>query len=260
MYLGPIQFSVHSPMKSLLKKYIPGLWLDYYAKFKYNKKKSRFLNMEANEVFERIYRENLWSNPESRSGPGSTRVQALAIAPDFRKILDQLEIRTILDAPCGDFNWMSAMDIAGIGYTGIDIVSPLILENERRYSKPGINFLRKDLTRDTLPCADLILSRDCLVHFSYRDIGRALKNMISSQSRYIMTTSFPAQGVNYDITTGDWRALNLEIHPFYFPKPVAFVPESVDKKFEKCNKGKLLGVWDLKILEQHLSKNDYQFQ
>ena len=245
-------------MKSLLKKFIPGLWLDYYAKIKYNKKESRFLNMEASVVFERIYRENLWGSPESRSGPGSTREQALKVAPDFRKILDHLGIKSILDAPCGDFNWMSSMDLNGIQYTGVDIVGDLIEKNQSRYQRTGIQFINLNLIQNSLPKADLILNRDCLVHFSYEDIGRALKNMIRSGSTYLMTSSFSGQSLNFDITTGDWRPLNLEIHPFYFPKPQMVIPEPVEKKYRLENKGKMLAVWDLKALERHLINNGYQ--
>ncbi len=244
----------------MLKKIIPGLVLDYYAKYQYNKKKSRFLNLEAGKVFERIYRENLWGSPESHSGPGSSRQQAIKLAPDFRNTLDRLQIKSILDSPCGDFNWMSVMDLTGILYTGADIVGELIEENQSRYQRPGMLFIKSNLIQDPLPKADLIVCRDCLVHFSYEDIGMALKNIIKSESTYLMTTSFPGQRLNFDITTGDWRPLNLEIRPFLFPKPLMEIAEPVEKKYRLENRGKMLGVWDLKTLERHLINHGYQFK
>lgn len=247
-------------MKSILKKIVPGLWLHYYTKYKYRKKESRFLNMDTHEVFEQIYRENLWGDPESHSGPGSSRQQAIKLAPDFRNTLDRLGIKSILDAPCGDFNWMSVMDLTGIRYTGADIVGELIEKNQSRYQRPGMQFIKSNLIQDPLPKADLILCRDCLVHFSYEDIGRAIKNMIRSGSTYLMTTSFPGQRLNFDITTGDWRPLNLEIHPFLFPKPLMEITEPVEKKYRLENRGKMLGVWDLQTLERHLLNHGYQFK
>lgn len=260
MYLRPLHNRSYPAMKSLLKKFIPGRWLDYYAKYKYHNKISRFQNLEAREVFERIYRDNLWGSRESRSGPGSSHLQALQIAPEFRKALDRAGIQSILDAPCGDFNWMSVMDLSGISYTGIDVVGELIENNLKNYSRPEINFIKMDLLRDDLPKADLILNRDCLVHFAYQDVDRALKNMIRSGSSYLMTTTFPGQRLNFDITTGDWRPLNLERGPFHFPKPLITLPEPVEKKYALENKGKMLAVWDLKSLEKHLENHVRSFK
>ena len=66
-----------------------------------------------------------------------------------------------------------------------------------------------DITRDALPRADVILCRDCLVHFSFKDIFAAIDNFKKSQSRYLLATTFIAFSENLDVATGEWRRLNM---------------------------------------------------
>jgi hypothetical protein len=98
--------------------------------------------------------------------------------------------------------------------------------------------------QDPLPEADLLLCRDCLVHLSFADIGRALSNVLRSGLPYLLTTTFPECEVNEDIVTGDWRPLNLELEPFGFPPPSELLNE-------RCSEAgglfadKSLGLWQL---------------
>jgi hypothetical protein len=93
-----------------------------------------------------------------------------------------------------------------------------------------------------LPTVDLIFCRDCLVHFSFDDIRRALQNICRSGSAYLLTTTFTEQRQNQDIVTGQWRQLNLELEPFSLPKPLSLINED-------CTEGegkfadKSLGLW-----------------
>jgi len=86
-----------------------------------------------------------------------------------------LEISSLLDLPCGDFNWMRHTDLPGIDYTGIDIVQPLIERQSGMYTQPGRRFLRLDISAILCP-DDLILCRDGFVHLSFGDITRALRH------------------------------------------------------------------------------------
>src|SRR4029453_1207153 len=91
---------------------------------------------------------------------------------------------------------------------------------------------------------DLGLCRDCLVHLSFENIGRAIDNIRVSGARYLLTTTFLDHEVNGDIEDGDWRMLNLEREPFNLPPPV-------DVLVEHCEEGdgayadKALGLWEL---------------
>ena len=80
---------------------------------------------------------------------------------------------------------------------------------------------------DPLPEADLVFVRDCLVHFSYTDVFRALRNICRSGSHYLLMTTFSFDHRrNRDIWTGDWRPLNFRKEPFGFPEPLEVLREN----------------------------------
>ena len=66
----------------------------------------RFRMMDAEAVFNSIYRNNTWDGDESISGPGASLRHTEAIRRELPLLIERLGIRTLLDAPCGDFNWM----------------------------------------------------------------------------------------------------------------------------------------------------------
>jgi 2-polyprenyl-3-methyl-5-hydroxy-6-metoxy-1,4-benzoquinol methylase len=172
------------------------------------------------QLFTDIYNRNTWGSAESRSGHGSNLQNTVALRAALPTIVAGLGVRTLLDIPCGDFWWMKEVRLRGVTYTGADIVKPLIKTNHDLYSSDARRFINLDITQDDLPRADLIVCRDCLVHFSDEDVWRALANLKRSGSKYLLTTTFTARAQNRDIETGLWRPLNLQIAPFNFPPPL----------------------------------------
>ena len=69
------------------------------------------------------------------SGPGSDVNQTSLITKELFALFKDLNIRTMLDIPCGDFNWMKDVDLNSIDYTGADIVEELIDEDRERLCK-----------------------------------------------------------------------------------------------------------------------------
>jgi len=177
------------------------------------------------KIFTDIYRQNVWGSPESVSGPGSTRERAADFVQNLIGLLRKVGTKTLLDAPCGDFNWMDEVARTVEHYIGVDVVPDLIEHNRRRYDGSGRTFLCLDLTVDKLPRSDVILCRDGLVHFSLEDIGRALQNFKKSGSTYLLSTTFVEVKTNTDIRTGEWRTINLQQAPFFFPPPMAVIDE-----------------------------------
>ena len=173
------------------------------------------------ETFRQIHRANHWGSDASRSGPGSAEGQTAVLRTELPGLFERLKVRTLLDLPCGDANWISTMPLPGIEYLGADIVPELIARNQAQ-SGPARRFAVLDLLTSPLPRMDLVLCRDCLVHFSFADIERAMANLRRSGSTWLLTTTFPEQRENADIVTGDWRPINLERAPFSFP-PAAYV-------------------------------------
>jgi SAM-dependent methyltransferase len=196
------------------------------------------------DIFLAIYQANLWGSQESRSGPGSTLARAADFLPDLVALLQALNTRVLLDAPCGDFNWASPLADTVERYIGVDVVGEIVARNQRVASTPTRIFVQRDLTNDPLNSADVILCRDCLVHFSFEDIWRALRNFQASGSRYLLTTTFVEHSENPDIRTGGWRPLNLERPPFSFPPPTAVVDERCLHSGGR-GRDKRLALWEL---------------
>ncbi len=200
--------------------------------------------MENQDRFTYIFRSRLWSS-SSVSGPGSESVQTQQLRDQLPDVLDRFGVRTLLDLPCGDFGWLSAVDLDLKRYIGADIVTELVEMNAERFrDDPMREFRVLDLTGDPLPKADLVLCRDCLVHLSFADIERALRNLRRSGSRYLLTTTFTELGTNIDIATGDWRPLNLCREPFGFPEPLAVLVEGCTEE-NGAYADKSLGLWEI---------------
>lgn len=207
--------------------------------------RDNFAGLDLAARFERIERTNLWGSATSVSGLGSEDPATAAIRDAFPQLLKRLGARSLLDAPCGDAGWIGRMKL-DIDYTGIDIVPSLIAANSERSARGELvgRFHVADITHDTLPRADVILCRDCLVHLSFDNIARAVANFRASGARFLLATTFPEWDGNRDCEDGDWRALNMERTPFNWPAPRALINE-------RCEEGgggwrdKSIGLWQL---------------
>lgn len=207
----------------------------------------RFFGKTAKEVFIEIEKENVWIEEETKSGIGSSILQTKKIVEQIPKVLSDLNIKSIFDIPCGDFNWFQKIDLTGKVYCGGDIVEKIITHNNSKYKKDNINFIVFNLLEEIPTNYDLIFCRDCLVHFSYADIEKALYNIKKSGSKYFITTTFPEEESNENIITGGWRPIDLTKEPFNFPQPIMIINEDcteMDGRFSD----KSLGIWEIKTL------------
>jgi len=196
------------------------------------------------QVFTEIYEDNIWGNRESASGSGSTQATTRVIAERLPALMRSLGAESFLDVPCGDFNWMAAVDL-GVGrYVGADIVDGIIRQNAARFTDDVRSFVCLDLMREALPRVDVVFCRDCLVHFALADAMAAIQNFKRSGSTYVMLTTFPAHRRNREMVTGGWRPLNLQIAPFNFPEPVELINEAFEGRGGKY-RDKSVGVWRL---------------
>ncbi len=184
------------------------------------------------------------SGAESVSGPGSSLGHTAEIRRLLPILLQDLDVRSVLDAGCGDYNWLRAVDSGLIKYIGADLVPEVAEQNQQRYSCPGKRFISLDVVRDPLPPADLILCRDCLVLLSFEDVAQALRNFRRSGARYLLTTTFPAQSSNRDGSAGTWRPLNLQAAPFNLPPPLRILNEKCEES-NRAFSDKSLALWRL---------------
>jgi len=205
------------------------------------------LRYPRESVFCTIYKKHAWGGGESLSGGGSNLIQASAIMEAIPTLLRKIGARSVLDAPCGDFYWMSRLSLDVDSYIGMDIVPELIRENQRKYETGTFHFIHADITRDELPRVDLIICRDCMVHFSYEDIFRCLCNFKKSGSTYLLATTYPGLlKRNWNIVTGMWRPLDLQLPPFNFPGPIKLIEEECAEATDY--KEKSLALWRIENL------------
>ena len=191
----------------------------------FKKQQKSGIKLNAEEKFREIHKTNHWSSDQSVSGQGSDIDQTATIREALPELLKELDVKIFLDAPCGDFNWLANTDLPVTQYIGGDIVPEIISKNQQNFDREDRAFLQLNLISDSLPGADLMFCRDCLVHLSNADIFNAIDNIKSSNIKYLLTTSFPGCEKNDDIVTGDWRIINLQINPFNFPEPLEIINE-----------------------------------
>jgi hypothetical protein len=186
------------------------------------------------QVFTNIFR---WNNDESCSGWGAELERTVSIRAELPEVVRRRSIRSLLDAPCGDFHWMRHVPWpADFKYIGADIVSDLINDNRSKYS--GVEFIELDVLRDRLPNVDAWLARDLMIHFPDEAVRNALNQFRRSTIRYLLATTYPNAGRNTDIKYGQVRHLNLCAPPFGLPPPCEILREDDDP-----DTGRIIGVW-----------------
>ena len=214
-------------LKQIVWQLIPlplGLKRVLWQKFFFNKDSFVYKGNTEN-VFSRIYTDNFWLSKESASGGGSLISTTKSIRKKLPLLWKEYGIKTFLDVPCGDYNWMKEIEKGDITYIGGDIVSEMIEQNNRNYSGENVSFKVIDITKDELPTVDMIFCKDCLQHLSYDNVFKALNNFKKSKSKYLLTTSYSKTLYNWDILDGDCRPLNLLKAPFNFPQPLLKIKE-----------------------------------
>jgi hypothetical protein len=194
-------------------------------------------NRGRSAVFSAIHAKNIWRNSESRSGFGSTMDATREIREGIARLVDQLGIASILDAPCGDYNWMRSLAFEG-DYTGGDIVPDLVARNQQQYGDARHRFVELDLVKDTLPAADLVLCRECLNHLSLSEASAAVDHMVPAARKVLMLTHYPSERVNADQPASfRYRPLNFTLAPFRLREPDLLIDES------RTEAGKSVACW-----------------
>ncbi len=158
------------------------------------------------------------------SGPGSSLRYTEGLRARLPHLLAGYRVKTLLDAPCGELNWILDCDLGIERYIGMDIAPDIIAHNQAR-GLPGREFLCADITRAALPGADMMLCRDCLFHLPHADIWRFFRNFAGASIPWLLTSShLSPRNVSVE-TPGDFRFLNLLIEPFKLPPPREVLPD-----------------------------------
>ncbi len=167
--------------------------------------------------FQIIFRNNYWNEKETVSGEGSTLDNTENIRRVLPEILSELNIKSIIDVPCGDFKWMKLIiNNMKVKYTGGDIVEDLINYLNIKYSNSNISFIKKNIIEDKLEYHDLLIIRDLFVHLPNREIIRVINNFIDSKIPYLLVSNYcdSNESTNPDIQMGFFRNVTLQKEPF----------------------------------------------
>ena len=102
-----------------------------------------FIKNEQNieKRFNLIYKTNFWSSNESVSGYGSELKNTINIEKEIINIIKKYQIKSILDAPCGDFNWVKNVLDKDLTYIGGDIVQEIIDKNIKKFKNDKLDFI-----------------------------------------------------------------------------------------------------------------------
>ncbi len=207
--------------------------------------KESFAGLDLAQRFRRIHDTNLWGATASTSGLGSEMDATAVLRAELPLLLQKLGVASLLDAPCGEAEWINNADL-GVRYLGVDIVPSLIKRLQVRAAAGEIKgeYRLADITCDPLPRCNAILCRDCLVHLSFANIECAVANFRASGANWLIATTFPEWQTNADCEDGDWRALKFERAPFCWGPPVELLNENCVEAGGGW-RDKSLGVWRL---------------
>ncbi len=178
---------------------------------------------ETRSAFEKIYRDADWGKNTGgigNSGTGST-VEATAL---YRQYLESFikshDIRSVVDAGCGDWEFSQKIDWTGIDYKGYDIVAKLIEQDTARFGKDNIKFFVGNMIEDDLPAADLLISKHVLQHLPNAAVKQFLAKQLKKYKHVLLTNGVDStylSALNTDIKPGEYRELDITRPPFDIP-------------------------------------------
>lgn len=200
--------------------------------------------LSEKQKFKLIYKSGYWKPlfGGSLSGAGSSLESTKNIRYELPFFLKNYNIKSILDIPCGDFFWMSKVDLDVIQYIGADIVKELVNKNNNKFNSNQYSFFECDIVNGSLIKVDLIFVRDCLVHLEEAQIISAIKNVASSGSKFFASTTYPEVTLNTPPLNKDrWRQINLTEKPYNLPKPICLLDDSWEKN--ENDRNKKIGIW-----------------
>ena len=218
-----------------------------YHRLKKALEAARLHGRNHENIFGSIYQNNNWNGEESVSGQGSDLKETKALLQKLPAFLGKYDIKTMIDLPCGDYNWMQHLDYQFSRYTGIDIVQAIIDQNNKRYESDTVSFEKNDCLKADLGGADILFCRDLLIHFSNKDCQLFFENIRKSKIKYLLTTHFVGEE-NVDIATGQWRPVNLCVAPFQLPEPIDFIIEETQMFNGRYAQTKTMALWKVSDL------------
>lgn len=190
-----------------------------------------------------VYNSNLLGGYSSLSGARADPWNPMArlAVNALGKVLARFpDIRVILDAGCGDMAWMSYFlaDYPSVSYIGVDMMPWCLAANFRRF--PTMQFIQTDLSNlsgvEVLPQGcDLVIAKDLFNHMVLPDAVNALKRLVMTRPRFILTHVHGASD-----NTGWEKRIDKHLHytrydynkpPFSLPYPAVEIQRISDEAY-----------------------------
>lgn len=168
---------------------------------------------ELDKVFSNIYAERVWGKG---SGAGSDPANVEEYVRFLQDFIRHRQIRSIVDCGCGDWQLMRHIDLAGVDYLGIDLVSDVVAHNRAEFGRAGVRFELGNFTEMELPGADLVLCKDVLQHLPNKNVFRFLAGL--DRFKYALLTNDLGSNTDRDATlaASSWHfaPIDLTASPF----------------------------------------------
>jgi hypothetical protein len=178
-------------LRPAIKKLLPAKVRRSIGDFLVRHRESRLAQLSIPEAFDEVYRKGMWKQGDAYSGLGSEGWMAESYVELVREYASKHNLRTAVDAGCGDFSVGSRLAPSFDQYMAFD-ASPVIINiNKQRYAslaQGNVSFAVADMTTTNFPRADLILIRQVLQHLTNNQIERILQNLEASDWRRALIT------------------------------------------------------------------------
>ena len=198
---------------------------------------------DAELRFTEMVSRNAWGSAETLCGPGSTIEACRNIIDKLPEWIKKHRISSILDLGCGDFHWMSQIDLSGVQYDGYDLVPYLVESAKAKYSAPNVRFHHGDLLNMAVPKADLVVCKDVLSHLPTDLALSAFRGVLGSGSRFFAASThvgWPPEWREIK-EEGGFSPVDLEQLPFSMGIPF----DSVEIPAKPGNPKKLFALWKM---------------
>ena len=178
------------------------------------------------DIFDKIYENSYWGNG---SGGGSSPEATQPYKIFLEDFIRQNNIESIVDLGCGDWQFSQFLDFGGATYIGIDASKRVIAHNQQSFSRPGVSFANLPKDCNDIPCADLLVCKDVLMHLSTKEV-QDIVSILPNFKYALITNDVPCLSafgeivlrlrrpfwpvVNREIKTGDYRTLDPTQRPF----------------------------------------------
>ena len=167
----------------------------------------------SGEPFRAIYARDSWT---LGSGPGSLRNLNAPFSEFLERFIRDNKIFKIVDFGCGDWQWMSGVDLNETNYYGFDVVDEVLAKNTSKYKRQNVCFDRTPENVADLTEGDLILFKDVLIHLPNAYVSELLA-CARRKFRFILAVNnFSEEPSDYngEIEFGGFRPVDLARPPF----------------------------------------------